>query len=217
VTDEVRSWLRGLPPFPDTLPVLDPAGVPERPVELFLQWMRDAADSGIPAPHSMTLSTMGEDGPSARVLILKDVSDSGWSFAKSSNSPTGRALSADARAAMTFFWPAHGRQVRVEGAVREEQDAVARADFLARPASSRVSTLVGRQSDVLHDAADYAAARAEAAARLEANPELVSNEWAVWVLQPTVIEFWQASADRAHARVLYRPTAEGWRRELLWP
>ncbi len=211
MSEEVRAWLRALPPFPAVLPEV--GELAESPAGFFLRWLSEAVATGIPAPHAMTLSTAGAGAVSARVLILKDVDDDGFTFAKSASSPTGRALAADPRAALTFFWPALGRQVRVEGTARRQDDAVARADFLARPASSRVSTLVGRQSEVLLDRADYAAARDE----VDAAADRVADDWAVWVVEPASVEFWQAAADRAHRRIRYRATAAGWLREELWP
>lgn len=215
MSGDLRGWLRALPPFPSPLPEF--GEVPDEPVSLFVRWLGEAAAGGDPAPHAMTLSTVGAEGPSARVLILKDVSDRGWVFAKSALSPTGRELTADPRAALTFFWPQLGRQVRVVGPVERQTDAVAAADFRARPVGSRVSTLVGQQSEVLPTAEHHTAARERAAAEVAADPDAVADDWAVWALVPRSVEFWQGSADRMHTRVLYRPAADGWTREALWP
>jgi pyridoxamine 5'-phosphate oxidase len=209
VTGDLRTWLRSLPPFPPELPEF--GAVPDEPVEIFTRWLTEAAALGDPAPHAMTLSTAVDGVVSARVLILKDVTGRGWVFAKSATSPTGRALTANPHAALTFFWPTLGRQVRVEGAVHREPAEVAAADFLARPESSRVSTLVGHQSEVLTAPEDYAAARAAV------SPDEVAADWAVWVLMPSSVEFWQASSDRVHTRVRYRPATDGWSRDALWP
>jgi pyridoxine/pyridoxamine 5'-phosphate oxidase len=68
--------------------------------------------------HAMTLSTVDAQGlPRARVLILKAVDANGWHFAVNSVSQKGRDLSANPTAALTFYWPALVRQVRIGGTV----------------------------------------------------------------------------------------------------
>ncbi|MFD9475279.1 pyridoxamine 5'-phosphate oxidase family protein [Streptomyces nojiriensis] len=53
--------------------------------------------------------------PDARVLILKGVDASGRQFAGHASSPQGGRLTCHPRAALTFSWPEHGRQVRIRG------------------------------------------------------------------------------------------------------
>jgi len=78
-TPSVREWLRGIEVFAGELARFDSEAAPEDPVELFLDWLREAIATGTPDPHSMTLSTVDEDGrPDARVLILKNVDAHGW-------------------------------------------------------------------------------------------------------------------------------------------
>jgi pyridoxamine 5'-phosphate oxidase len=50
-------------------------------------------------------------------------------------------------AALTFYWPELGRQVRVYGCVVTDPREVAAADFLARSPGSREVALTGRQSE----------------------------------------------------------------------
>ncbi|QEO09445.1 pyridoxine/pyridoxamine 5'-phosphate oxidase [Protaetiibacter larvae] len=218
MTEELRARLRALPSFPGVLPVFDPSGAPPEPEPLFLAWLDEAVRDGVFAPHAATLATTDATGaPSARVLILKDLDDDGWSIATPADSRPGEAMLASGRAALTFFWPSLGRQVRVEGAVRRAPEAESAADFLARPASARATALVGRPSAALADEAAYRAARDAAAARLEAEPGLVPPEWALWRIVAELVEFWQASDDRAHVRLRYRRTGASWARERLWP
>jgi pyridoxine/pyridoxamine 5'-phosphate oxidase len=45
------------------------------------------------------------------------------------------------------------------------------------------------------------------------------SAWTLYAVIPTEVEFWEASADRVHHRVMYRrdATGTGWRHELFWP
>lgn len=213
-----RDTLRGWPSFPDELPDFDPEDVPGRPHELFLSWLAEAGEHVL-APHAVTLSTVDETGaPDARVVLLKTADESGFTVATSADSPKGVQLAKDPRAALTFFWPGRGRQVRVRGPVRPCDPEVSVRDFLERPPASRAEAFVGRQSEVLDDPAELAAATEEAARRVQADPTLVAPGWTRYLVVPDSVEFWQARHDRRHVRLRYRRTGpESWLRELLWP
>lgn len=213
----LRSRLRGLSSFPGLLPQFDIADVGDDPVSLFAAWLGDAITSGHPAPHAAVLATSRRDAPSARVLILKDVDPRGWHIATHASSPTGRDLTDNPVAALTFFWPLQGRQVRVSGPVTAASAAESAADFSARPLASRVATLVGHQSDVLHDPADYAAGEEAARRTLHEHPDAVDSDWTVFVIAPNRVEFWQASTDRRHKRLVYTRHEQGWNRTTLRP
>lgn len=217
MSEELRARLRGLASFPVELPAFDTDAVPGTPQPLFLEWLDAAVLAGVLAPHAATLATSDSGGPSARVLILKDLDDDAWQIATPADSRPGAAMLASGRAALTFFWPQLGRQVRVEGEVGRAPESEAAADFLARPAAARATALVGRPSTALLDDAEYAAARTEAVARLDAEPELVPATWALWRVAARSVEFWQAAHDRAHIRLRYNRDGESWARERLWP
>jgi len=215
---DVRQYLRGLPVFAADLPGFDPGTAPGQPEALFVAWLTAAVAAGVPEPHAMTLSTIGEDGaPSARVLILKNVDEHGWQFAVHAASPKGRDLTRQPAAALTFYWPAVARQIRVRGPVTAETADRSAADFLARPAGSRAEASIGRQSQILDDPHDLDVATKEAARRLEEDPGLVVPEWTLYTLRPTAVEFWQGDKQRRHTRLRYTRTTGGWHRDLLWP
>lgn len=216
----VRTWLRGLEVFAGPLAGFDPAKAPPDPVDLFLRWLRDAVAAGVPDAHAMTLSTVGEDGgPDARVLILKNVDTAGWQFAVHAASPKGRQLAETPRAALTFYWPLHGRQVRVRGSVEPATAERSAADLLARAASARAEVLLGRQSEYLDDTDERDRAFREALTVVETDPAVVSPEWTLCTLVPARIEFWQADKSRLHNRLCYERSARSdpWERHLLWP
>lgn len=135
MSTSLRDRLRSMPAFPATLPTFDPSTAPERADELFLQWLDDALERGVAQPHVFTLSTAGPTGHvTARTLILKDLVDGQWVFAGARSTRKGIDLAANPSAAMTFYWPELGRQVRLTGEVEELPSTVAAADWAARPA-----------------------------------------------------------------------------------
>lgn len=207
--------LRSILVFGGDLPTFDVSWVPAEPTGLFATWLTEAINADVPEPHVAVLSTVDGSGhPDARALVLKDVTTEGWWFASSANSPKGSQLAANPWAAMTWYWPQRGRQIRVRGAVTAHDGT---ADFLARSPGGRAEALVGHQSEPLRDPADLTAALAAAEARLTRDPDLVAEDWTRYVLTPTEVQFFQGDPARHHVRVHYTRTADGWTHTLLWP
>src|SRR5699024_348811 len=112
----MRDMLRGLPVFAGPLGSFDPATAPGDPLALFRDWFAEAVEAGVPEPHAMTLATADAEGaPSARILIMKDLTEQGWWFAGTTTSDKGRDLAANPNVALLFFWGQQGRQIRVRG------------------------------------------------------------------------------------------------------
>ncbi|WP_454043460.1 pyridoxine/pyridoxamine 5'-phosphate oxidase [Cellulosimicrobium sp. Marseille-Q8652] len=223
----LRERLRALPVFGDERPGLDPDAAPDDPVDLFVAWLEEAIDAGLPAPHAATLSTADAGGRvDARTLILKDVGPGGWFFATRSDSPKGVALGQNPHAALTFLWREHGRQVRVRGPVVPLGAEASAADFLARSEASRATALAGTQSAPLPSLSAYREAWDAALGRVRAEPGLVLDTWSAFALEATAVEFW-ASTSEGQVRLRYTPSATpsspaaapsgGWTRSLLWP
>jgi pyridoxamine 5'-phosphate oxidase len=214
----VRDLLRRLPVVDIDVPDFEPGLAPADPVALFTEWFAAAIAAGVLEPHAMSLATADADGrPSSRVLICRDVEPDGrWLFASSSTSPKGRELAAQPHAALGFYWPRQGRQIRIRGEVTPASAERSAADFLARSPGSRAETLAGRQSDVLADAADQRAAIAGAQERIAANPHVVAPTWTLYGLLADEAEFWQFDQDRQHIRLRYRRNNREWIRERLW-
>jgi pyridoxamine 5'-phosphate oxidase len=210
--------LRALPSLAGPLPAFDPDTAPATPDPLFERWLKDAIDAGVVEPHAMTLSTVDPAGrPSARVLILKYLEDGAWAFASGSGSRKGKELANTPWAALTFYWPALGRQVRVRGRVELANAAESAADFLARSPSARGGALAGNQSEALTDLTERDRVLDDATTRAAAAPDLVAPEWTVYRVLADEVEFWQGDERRRHVRVHYTREGPAWRRQLLWP
>nr|WP_240163275.1 pyridoxal 5'-phosphate synthase [Mycolicibacterium sphagni] len=207
------------------MPVLSGTGpgfvidhAPAEPISLFVAWLKSAVDAGVPEPHAMTISTVDAQGmPRARVLILKAVDDRGWHFAVSSVSQKGRDLAAHPVAALTFYWPALVRQVRVVGTVVSDGAAASADDFHARPSGSRAMALTLRQSQPMPDMGELDTEITKAHHRLGAEPDYVPHEWTSYAVRPAEVEFWEGSPDRRHRRLAYTRVGTGWERTQLWP
>ena len=133
MSEKTRAFLRSLPSLTGDAP---PLGIDQGecdPVEVFLGWLEVARSRGVSEPHTMTLSTVDARGiPDARVLVLKDVDDRGWAFASTRSRTKGEQLADNPSAALTFWWPALVRSVRVRGSVVEASREESLADLQAR-------------------------------------------------------------------------------------
>jgi pyridoxamine 5'-phosphate oxidase len=199
-------------------PVFDTASAPEDPADLFIEWMLTAVRAGVPEPHAMTVSTVDASGaPNARTLILKDVDAAGWHFAISTASRKGAELTLKPSAALTFYWSASVRQVRVRGHVVPDSRDLSRADFLARSTGSRAMALTRQQSEPLADPADLERALEKAHRELQVDPTTVPDEWVSYAVQPASVEFWQGDPERRHQRLNYVRDGQQWTRTILWP
>ncbi|MET9416031.1 pyridoxal 5'-phosphate synthase [Streptomyces klenkii] len=218
---DFRALLRSLPVWDTELPHFDPDTAPADPLHLFQQWLSEAAAAGSPEPHTMTLATADATGrPSVRTLMLHDTDERGWHFATHRTSRKGRELAVRPEAALGFYWPAVGRQVRVQGTVTAGDPEESRADLAARSTGALAAALVGRQSEVLPSYEELERASDAAWERARREPDAPVGTWTLYVLEAQEVEFFQGDARRRHVRLNYRrspSTESGWTTELLWP
>ncbi|KQX11654.1 oxidase [Streptomyces sp. Root431] len=218
---DFQHALHSLRVWDTELPTFDPAGAPPEPLALFHDWFTEAVAAGQTEPHTLSLATVDEDGrPDVRTVMLHDADERGWHFASHATSAKGRQLAARPEAALGFYWPARGRQVRIRGHVTTATPEEAYEDLHARTTGALASALVGRQSEVLDSPETLAEASAAAWRRAEAEPAAHAPTWTLYVVEPAEVEFFQGDERRRHLRLRYRrdpATSTGWIRELLWP
>ncbi|WP_405554949.1 pyridoxal 5'-phosphate synthase [Streptomyces sp. NBC_01171] len=219
--DELDGLLRSLKVWsPDTteLRPFDPDTAPPTPLPLFTAWLAEAARAGQPEPHTMSLATADAEGrPDVRIVMLHGADADGWTFGTHSTSRKGRDLAANPHAALAFYWPALGRQVRVRGPVSASPAEAAQADLQARSTGALAAALTGRQSEDLASLEELRRASEDAWSQAHDNPTTPAPTWTLYRLHPRSVEFFQGDPDRRHVRLEYRRTEFGWERRLLWP
>ncbi|WWM26048.1 pyridoxal 5'-phosphate synthase [Streptomyces sp. B21-104] len=200
------------------LPRFDPTSAPAAPLPLFHAWFAEAVAAGQTEPHTMTLATADAEGrPDVRTLMLHDADERGWHFATHATSTKGRQLAARPYAALGFYWPAQGRQVRVRGAAVPAGREESRADLRARSTGALAAALTGSQSEVLGSQEELVRASEAAWDRARAEPDAEAETWTRYVVKPREVEFFQGDGRRRHVRLRYRHDGAAWTRELLWP
>ncbi|MEV4044008.1 pyridoxine/pyridoxamine 5'-phosphate oxidase [Streptomyces sp. NPDC049744] len=216
---ELLRSLRVWDPAVTELPPLDPAGAPGDPLELFARWFAEAVAAGEREPHTVSLATADAEGlPDARIVMLHGADADGWAFATHADSRKGRHLAARPYAALVFYWPVLGRQVRLRGPVAVAPAEEARADLRARSTGALAAALTGRQSAELGSPEELARASEAAWERAGREPDAPVASWTLYRLRPDEVEFFQGEARRCHVRLAYRRTdGDAWDRRLLWP
>lgn len=221
-SDEFVRLLRSQRVWDTELPTFDPGGAPGEPLPLFERWFAEAVAAGQTEPHTMSLATADEDGlPDVRTVMLHGADAEGWSFASHATSHKGRQLSARPYAALGFYWPVQGRQIRLRGPVTVAPPKDSQADLHARSTGALAAALVGHQSEVLPSYEELENASTSAWSRAEHDPASPVPTWTLYHLRPNEVEFFQGDPRRRHVRLNYRRTDlgsdSGWLKELLWP
>lgn len=190
------------------------------PIVQFERWIKDAQAADLKEPNAMTLATATPNGrPSARVVLLKEVSDAGFVFYTNYTSRKARELEANPLAALTFYWPELERQVRVEGRVSRVPRAQSEAYFRIRPKGSRLGAWASHQSEVLPSREPLERRLAQLEELYAGTDDVPTPEfWGGYCLTPDTIEFWEGRPNRLHDRLLYRKSGENaWTIQRLSP
>ena len=188
------------------------------PLRQFERWFAEARAAGDAVPEAMALATATADGrPSARMVLLKQADERGFSFHTNYESRKSAELDENPRAALLFHWRPLGRQARIEGSVERVSEAESEAYFRTRPHGSRIAAWASPQSRPLADRAELEQLFAAAAERHAGEDVPLPPHWGGFRVVPDAYEFWEHGDDRLHDRVRYERDAGGWTRTRLAP
>lgn len=177
------------------------------PFEIFNSWMDKASLSETNNPNAMTLATCGKDGrPSARMVLLKDISADGFTFYTNLDSPKSHQLVENPFAALLFHWKTLNRQIRIEGAVEQVTDTEADTYFATRPRASQLGAWASHQSSPLDGWGELEKRVALYTAKFHVGPVPRPEFWSGFRLHPERFEFWEEGKFRLHKRFVFIPS-----------
>ncbi|MCR9292440.1 MAG: pyridoxamine 5'-phosphate oxidase [bacterium] len=192
------------------------------PIEQFKLWFSEAQNA--PAaewfePNAMTLASADPNGRvSARIVLLKRVSDAGFTFFTNYQSDKAIQFEKNPHAALVFYWPHIERQVRVEGTIAKTDAETSDQYFRERPPGSRLGAIASPQSRPLSSRSELEQATIELAEKYSDEAIPRPDYWGGYRISPVRMEFWQGRPSRLHDRFLYTLEADGkWSRTRLAP
>ena len=195
--------------------------VPAEPYALFDRWLAAAfqakSDGLLPEPTAMVVATSRGEVPSARTVLLKDVSPSGFTFFTNYGSRKGLDLQGNPQVALHFGWYPLQRQVRVQGSAALVARAESEAYFATRPRGSQLGAWASPQSSEVASREELTAAYAAVEQRFAGQDVPCPEHWGGFRVTPTEVEFWQGQPSRMHDRLAYRRSGSAWTLHRLAP
>ena len=189
----------------------------KNPFELFNNWYDLASETEINDPNAMTLSTILNNQPSSRVVLLKSHDEEGFVFYTNSNSKKGKSINENNNIALNFHWKTQNRQIRIEGQANIVSSEVADSYFNSRPRGSQIGAWSSNQSEEL-------ISRSELIDKIKKSETKYADQniprplhWNGYLVKPKLIEFWQEMPFRIHDRVLYTLLNNNWEIKKLYP
>ncbi len=192
----------------------------DEPLRLFAAWFAEARRAEPVNPEAMTLATVDADGrPNARMVLLKGFDERGFVFYSNAESTKGHELAAAPQAALTFYWKALQRQVRLRGPVEAVSDAEADAYFATRSRMAQIGAWASKQSTALESRLAFEKAIALSTAKFAIGTVPRPPHWVGYRVVPSEIEFWQERPFRLHDRISFTRDSAGapWTKTRLYP
>ena len=187
------------------------------PFVLFKKWYDLACKTEINDPNAMTLSTLSNNQPSSRVVLLKSYDEIGLVFYTNSNSKKGKSIKENNNVALNFHWKTQNRQIRIEGIANIVSKEVADSYFKTRPRNSQIGAWSSNQSDDLSSRDELVKNIKDFEMKYKDKDIPRPSHWNGYLVMPNLIEFWQEMPFRFHDRVLYLKSNNSWAIKKLYP
>jgi len=209
----LRPWLWSFRPLRKKDLALDP-------IIEFGKWFKRAKRCfWLEFPDAMCLSTVNQEGcAEGRMVLLKSFDHKGFVFYTNSLSVKGKSLETKPYAALTFYWEALQRQVRIQGPVEKVTAKESDDYFRTRWRTSQIGAWASKQSEVLECREILEDRVREFRQKFKGQIIPRPAHWLGYRVIPEKIEFWKLRPNRLHDRFLYtRQKDGGWKLERLYP
>ncbi|PVH25354.1 pyridoxamine 5'-phosphate oxidase [Sphingobacterium corticibacter] len=189
------------------------------PIQQFSAWLDEALRAEVMEPTAMVLSTIDErQMPQSRVVLLKDIKSTGFSFYTNYHSAKGQQVAQYPAVSLLFFWPELQRQVRIVGHIERLPESESDQYFQSRPRGSQIGATASPQSQVIPDRSFLEERVAEIGAEYAGDLTIPRPaHWGGYLVRPVEMEFWQGRASRLHDRIAYVTENQAWKMQRLAP
>ena len=198
---------------------LDADNLAADPIVQFEQWLKDAIAAELPDPTAMCVATVDASGqPSQRLVLLKDVNSTGFTFYTNLGSRKASELAVNPKVSLHFPWHPLERQVIVYGTAERVPSSQVVKYFLSRPKESQLAAWASEQSRPISTRHALLQKFAEIKHKFEHGEVPLPSFWGGFLVKPSKIEFWQGGEHRLHDRFMYQRQADGsWQIERHCP
>ncbi len=179
------------------------------PFEQFKLWFGFAVQTDAHNANAMALSTVHNNRPSSRIVLLKELDATGFTFYTNYSSAKSKQIAENKYAALLFFWKENERQIRIEGVLEKVSETASNEYFKTRPRESQIGAWASPQSETT-SREDLEKRVAEFSAKFEGKDVPRPQHWGGFRLVPEKFEFWQGRAGRLHDRFVYNKENTGW-------
>jgi pyridoxamine 5'-phosphate oxidase len=189
------------------------------PISQFQLWLKEASDNPmVVEANAMVLATNSEDQPTTRTVLLKDVTEAGFTFFTNYNSAKSKSIEGNSKVSLLFPWYPMERQVKILGSASRISGADSDAYFATRPWSSQIGAWASDQSAPLTSREELEKRWAKFATKYPEGSQVPRPpHWGGFLVIPTMIEFWQGRYSRLHDRIRYTRDASTWKLERFYP
>ena len=198
--------------------MIDFKNLTENPFQYFRNWFADALKSNKSEANACVLSTISSDNcPTSRVVLLKDVSDNGFTFFTNYESGKAKDINANPNVALNFYWPELERQVRITGLAKKIAINDSDTYFKSRPRDSQMGAWLSDQSKIIDFNYNFMDALNFLESKFKGKEVERPLHWGGYCISPIRVEFWQGRPSRLHDRVVYEINGNKWNKKRLAP
>ena len=193
------------------------------PFDIFEVWYQDIQKLDLLEPTAMTLVTSSKEGiPSARVVLLKNISRSGFTFYTNYKSRKAGEIQENPYVALLIYSDFLQRQIRINGKAAKVSAEDSDRYFASRSYESQIGAWASQQSRKL-------LSREELKMRIqkfkETYPQTVPRppHWGGFQVHPHYFEFWVGEKHRLNHRIAFvldedkSKTEPVWQKKILFP
>jgi pyridoxamine 5'-phosphate oxidase len=197
---------------------LDIQDCDDDPVKQFNRWLEEAVKSECDEPNALILSTIKQNRPHARTVLLKGLHEGNFVFYTNYLSAKGDEINENPNVCLTFLWLPLHRQVRIEGVAKKVADEISDDYFQKRPRDNQLGAMASPQSKKVQSRDELERLFKETELKFSQEQELKRPlHWGGFAVEANYFEFWQGRQSRMHDRIIYEKNNDSWEKSRLAP
>lgn len=197
---------------------LSESEMPKNPYAVFENWMKTALDEKLKEPNAFTISTVVDQQPDSRVVLLRDFSEDGLIFYTNYSSKKAKDLEKNPQVSINFFWAELDRQIRIKARVEKLDPQQSDNYFASRPRESQLGAWASNQSEELESRDRLEKSLKAFEEKFENTDQIPRPDfWGGYLMVPHFFEFWQGRSSRLHDRICYEKSNNEWKMKRLYP